>query len=292
MSPEYYYQTTKSGTRFKSVEPDSENTGLDTFHRAQEQAAVTFSEGNDSILVMGGTSGVGKTYAMKKLARASGFDFVDFHSVGQYTRKVDELGATEVARKILEARIVTSTSARLLILDEGVSGVIADGQTKLRHRMDEVIRELLKEYHQLIILGGGARYTSDEQSEIIAESLPKDLDIATQPYPLKNLNSRQTADLAQRANLGIYQDRDISERQLLPREYADLIAELSLPYFRLTRELIRMAAILASDTSNFGNIEPNVKNKIMPDNVFDEAWKIQDQMIERNRARIQDSLRK
>lgn len=291
MLPEYYYKTTASGTKFESIEPDAEPTGLNSFNEKQEEAAKKFSSGQGDILVMGGIGGIGKTYTLKRLARASGFDFVDFHSVRKHICSIDELGAKKVAKKIIDNRILRSESANLLILDEGISGIIADEQVKLRSRMDEVIHELLEKYPKLIILGGGNAYTSDEQTEMIADALPKTLDITTHPFPFKNLNLKQTADLAQRSKLGIFQDRVATPEELLSREFAEFIARLSLRYFRLFRVIIKMAGIPARSEFELYNLERNMRTLIMPDDVFQKAWEIQRGMIEEQRTQIQDLLR-
>lgn len=289
MTTESYYQATKSGTKFESVEPDPESMGLTAYNEPQEEAARAFSKGSEDILVMGGISGSGKSYAMKRLARELGFDFVDFHAVGQYTRDTARLGAKEVAHQILNARRETTEAATLLIMDEGVSGIIADGQSTLRDGMDGVIRELLRTHQKIIILGGGVSYTSDEQSAMIAEALPRDLKISTHAYPFKNLNLRQTADLAQRARLGIHQDRDDVEK-LLPRESAELIAQITIRYFRLLRETIRMAGILAEANFDPEDVRINIRNQTMPEDVFRRESDRQLKMIETKRTELKTLL--
>lgn len=85
-----FYQSTISGTRFEAVTPDDEEVGLENFHEPEERAVRSFSKDDADVLVMGGISGTGKTYTLKRLGQALGFDFVDFHMVGQHIYKIDE----------------------------------------------------------------------------------------------------------------------------------------------------------------------------------------------------------
>lgn len=95
----------------------------------------------------------------------------------------------------------------------------------------------------------------------------------------KRFHFRQTADLAQRAKLGIYQNGDPTGK-LLPRERAEVIAEAQLRYFRLLRETIKVAGILSRPNPNIEEIKSCIRNQIMPDANFESEWSIQKSTFE------------
>lgn len=290
---EFYYQATKSGTRFRSVEPDPEEVGMEDFRKSEAEAVLAFLGSKNQVLVMGGISATSKTFTLRNLAKDRDLDFVDFHAVGQYTRRADEIGAEAVAKEIMKERTVNGETRKALIMDEGVAGILSDGGSGLRHRMDDVIRKLLEAYPHIVICGGGADFTSEEQTQRIAEALPGNMTVETCPFPFKNTNIRQTADLLQRINLYKRCDERISEvdpSKLIHRDIAQVMAEIYIQYFRMSRILLTSGHSLLGDLDNFEarlyDFKSNVNMGIMPRECWQAAWQIQEQRIRERRDEL------
>lgn len=300
---EFYYQATKSGTRFRSVEPDPEDVGMEDFRKTEVEAVLAFLESENQVLVMGGMSAVSKTFTLRNLAKDHSLDFVNFHSVGQHTRRVDEIGAEDVAEEIMKERTVNGEPLKALIMDEGAAGILSNDGSGLRRRMDDVILKLLDFYPHIVIAGGGDQFTSEEQTQRIAEVLPVNMTVETCPFLFKNTNIRQAADLLQRINLYRLCTERISEvdpSKLIHRDIAQVMAEIFIQYFRISRNLLIAGNLLFRNLNDFNAIRSalmsNFFMRIMPHECRQAAWQIQEQriierrdelmaVIERNSAR-------
>ena len=178
-------------------------------------------------------------------------------------------------------------------MDEGLSGLVIP-ETCLTEPQRQALTQLLETYPQIIILGGGTHYTSDEQTNMIESTLPGELGVRAHAFPLKQLNARQTADLVQRAPMGIAQhsEKRLAEIKLLNRELAELIADTIHPHFRLPRAVIRISNELVRDTFPYLN-ERNAlghdikKHSLTSPEVFTRVWAMQRERIEANRDTIE-----
>lgn len=290
---EFYYQATKSGTRFRSVEPDPEDVGMEDFRKAEAEAVLAFLKSRNQVLVMGGMSSTSKTFTLRNLAKDHRLDFVDFHSVGQHTGRVDEIGAEAVAEKISKKRTVNGEPLKALIMDEGVAGILSDDGSGLRHRMDDVIRKLLDTYPHIVIAGGGDQFTSEEQTQRIAEVLPVNMTVETCPFLFKNPNIRQVADLLQRINLYRLCAERISEvdpLKLIHRDIAYVMAEFFIQYFRISRNLSIVGNLLFRNSNDFNAIRSDLMSsffmRIMPTECRQAAWQMQEQRIRERRDEL------
>ena len=275
MAPELYYQATESRTKFESAEPDPESVGLDDFHRKTEERVASFVEGPEGILVMGAAAGVGKTHALRRMSDREGFDYIDLQGVGMQ----------RLARKEVEAATSERSGTKVLVMDEGICGFIGEDVDVRREQINAVLQECMERYPHIVILGGGAEFTPEEQTELIAETLPGGINIETHPIALRNLNTRQTADLAQRCRIGTHQREREDERQdeFLSRELAEIIGSAHTQYFRLLRGILRMSEILEEngcEKENLRDIEIALWDKMMPKDVFRRAWEIQEALID------------
>lgn len=279
---EFYYQT-RSGTRFQSVEPDPEDVGLENYRQAEVTAALDFLRSDNRVLAMGGISSTGKTFTLYNLAKDQGLDFLDSQSVAGLGEMVDDIGLETVVGKMLDKRDVRSEEPKALVLDEGMS-LLARGKP------DEIIRKLLDRYPHLIIAGGGEDMTGEEQTQRIAESLPANLDIATQSFAFKNLNARQSTDLLQRIRfprVSRTPTRDLDPKKLIQREIAELMAKIYMPYFRINRPMLKTGGALMEESLDVNYLKTNLGFGTNIFACFDEAWKIQEQMI---RARHEELM--
>lgn len=278
---ELYYQATGSGTRFQSAELDPEDVGMRDFCKTEETAVLDFMEGRNRILVMGGMSSTSKTFILSNLAEERDLDFTDFHSVGKFTEATSRIGADAVVKAVLDERYKKNTGAKALILDEGMAGMLNDGSSGLREGMDEVIRKLLDIYPHVVIIGGGQQFTSDEQTERIAGVLPGDLTVETRSFLFKHPNNRQTADLLQRVKMGLDRARVGQENpeKLIHREIAEIMAEVFIKYFRISRRLLFGGGMLFNNPSDVSSVRDNLLTSIMPDECRQAAWEIQKQRI-------------
>ncbi len=292
MDAELYYQAAISKTKFSSDEPDPESIGLDDFHKPEEEAVLDFAGSKDEILVMGGLSGVGKTHTLVESAVRAGFDFLDLHLSGRHINAVGELGANRAVQLILNDRRVESKNPQVFVMDEGLSGILNRESASPKNGIDGIIRELLKIYPRIVIAGGGDGFTGQEQTEMIAKALPKDLKISTHTFPTRSLNTLQTIDLVQRAPYGIFQfgKKDDPEK-MLPREVSETIAKIIIQYFRMFRPIIKITLGLIRN-SHESEIIDNLMlgNNCYPPDVLKRAWETQRELIRTGRERINAQL--
>lgn len=228
--PEFYLQASVSKTRFTPQTPDSEDVGIMDYRRVEIEAIRAFVLGSMDILIMGGFSGTGKTYTLKHLLSDVETKYVDTHA-----RSRDLVTAEQLAEDITANANKTASQARALIMDESFGLLWNAKKGEFYPHAKELLRILLETHNKLILVGGNIQFTSDEQTDIMEQACPKTAATQKQPFQVKTLNTKQTADLIQRGGLWFATPPTTDPKKLLPREFAETLAPAITPHLRLPR---------------------------------------------------------
>ncbi|MBT4917753.1 hypothetical protein HN709_04590 [Candidatus Peregrinibacteria bacterium] len=202
MPEDLYYQATESGTKVYPDSPDSEEVPLADYRAAEVAAIHEFVSSDSDVLVMGGMGAASKTHILKVLHGAYPYSlydsqshigsrpsFYDHWSDDDYARAIEYI--VRNSKKYGDYRDVPIDSPACLMIDECPTLYAAEARDKVA----PIVEALLSTYGKIVMVGGGARNTEEEQAALIAETLPSGLSVDTFNFRNKPLNTRQTAEL-------------------------------------------------------------------------------------------------
>ena len=214
-----HYKALTSGTEFDAEPPDSEEFGLADIHREQRQAILDLQGNDTNILIMGGMSGIGKTHLLWGLKQEHNFRYCSFEA------------------PTVNASNASSVEEEVVLFDEGMIATAS-----YRTECPETIRALLKNGKKIVVSGGGANVTAQEQSDELSQLLEGvDARKVVNTFPFRQLNVRQTSEL-------IEAETSRSFDKLSPDDCSKL-ADAIHPYFRLPRIVTGLYA--AADVAQF-----------------------------------------
>lgn len=268
-----YYKATKSETVFHAEDPDPENIPLADYRVKERQAILDFLASDANVLVAGGMSATNKTHLIKQLLKSEGLHFYDLHNLGYKMRKQGHscYGASAQAM----ADEIIGDAPKYPGAGDGSGGLVLDEGMVLCHpettgQTGDLVNKLIGEYGKLIITGGGAQYTSQEQTNMIAELMPADSKIQTHPFELKPLNLLQTAEL-----IRLSWSRGTPKEQI-NEEIVEIAAKMYLRYFRLARRIwINSGPKLDLSLPRHQFDKFNLRERMMPDECLDRAFALQ-----------------
>lgn len=279
-----YYQATVSKTKFVSELSDAEDVGIEDYSRAELQEIERFLDSDEHVLVMGGMSATNKTFVVKEVAKSKDLAFYDAQCGGREYYENIYLNAVAAADFIVArgnkyfGKILVDP--RVLIIDEGMLFVGTDNNR--RKSAVNVFKELLTRYSKLIICGGGAGYTSQEQSDSIAELVPGDSRTRIFPFKVKTLSNRQTKELVA---LFLAQD-DVYKK------VSDVIAEACLEYFRFARRIWMISGRGGGFYPDSFKNPRTYRESFMPDECFKMVSGIQEERARRAMEEIERVIKR
>jgi len=242
---EIYYQTTVSKTKFYPGNVDDENVDLDGYRAYEKQRIFDFLDNDNNVMLCGGLSSMQKTEMIDDLYLTNQMAGLDL--IGIARSLVDtSMSKIPLLTKDIIDKDIDSNHCKNLLIDEGVILFFK----KIRKKTEMFINCLLNDFHKIIIFGGGAAFTADEQNERMAELMPGDSKIEYNPFEFKNLNVKQTADVISSQ----YLRQDI----ILSVDVLNIMAESYLEYYRIVRP-IRQTYLLFKLLHSENRVMPFIK---------------------------------
>lgn len=217
-----YYQTNVSKTIFYPGNTKQEELGLVIYRQEEEEAILRFLKGTNQIMLCGGLSHMGKSHMIDTLHKNYNISHchVWSYAKGSFFSNVNLKDIKAFTEKFIQNDINfhNNPTSSCLMIDEVIDIVV-----ETREKSQNFIKYLLDHFEKLILFGGGASLTADEQNAKIEQACPTNSKIEFNPFGFKNINLMQAIEIF---NLS-YQKRGI----YLPEEILRILAEGYLKYF-------------------------------------------------------------
>ncbi|MFC1616266.1 hypothetical protein ACFL21_03930 [Patescibacteria group bacterium] len=269
---ELYYRATETGTIIHPESSDPEVVGWQHYRAIEREAIMRFVDSDDDVLVMGGLSSTVKTYTAHALHREHPFAYLDLQNVrrehrgGVFDAELLESFRDWVLGEHCLPERPPIDDPQCLIVDESV---LLYNNEDLIVNATAILRILLDTYGKVVLLGGGAFHTEDEQAERITDLLPSNLSISAFPFRTKPLNTLQIKEMI----LSFYLHY---VRKHIPEKLAEALAEMYFSYFRLDQK-IRTSLGSVMYGKHYDNFMLALRHSFMPDECFMVAEDIQRQ---------------
>ncbi len=219
----YHYQAIASKTIAKVKRGDREQTGIKHYRNEETMAILSFLNNSDSnrVMVCGGMGSAGKTATADQIRlKNKSIAYID----GTRSMFDGDLSDSKLFQTLLNHLRKQGANHQHLFIDETIWWTT----DKIREQMKRLIEKLLDHFDKIVMFGGGASFTADEQNEEIAKLIPGSIGVQENPFYIKPLNITQTSQFIRSKFLSIY-------KIPFSKEIAEIIASSYIEYFRILR---------------------------------------------------------